>query len=100
MRKCTGKNCPMKQGYDTEQCKVVEFCGKRTESWGLSRGNLIRGMSDAQIARVLVTRSSCYCRDNKVCHEILDGPEGIPIEKCIVCAIDWLRDGDDGTLDV
>lgn len=88
----------MKQGYDPEQCKVVEVCDKRTPP--VSRGDWIRVMSNAQLARVLATKSDCYCRNTEECDQMMDEYGGVPIEKCICCAIDWLREEDDGTLDV
>lgn len=52
MEKCTGKNCPMRMGYDFENCAATEKCPFRT--WPMTISDRIRSMTDAELAGVLL----------------------------------------------
>ena len=47
MKKCTGKNCPMRVGYDYENCSATEKCPFRT--WPATISDRIRNMTDNEL---------------------------------------------------
>ena len=56
-----------------------------------SNGDRIRTMSDEELARMLHEQSDSYCKNLPECGYLLDTPNGIPAEKCIGCALEWLE---------
>ena len=52
MKKCTGENCPMRVGYDFENCPATEKCPFCT--WPMTISDRIRNMSDNELAGILL----------------------------------------------
>ena len=52
----------------------------------------LRSMSDEELAQMLNNGlDSKYCTNDPTCGDLLDTDGGIPEEKCIACALRWLR---------
>lgn len=52
----------------------------------------IRTMSDEKLAQALYNGLDArFCKNLPECEKLLDSDDGIPEEKCIVCALEWLR---------
>ena len=59
----------------------------------MSRADLIRAMSDEELAAALYHfGDSPFCRNLQECEEMLDQDIEIPDEKCIGCALRWLQE--------
>lgn len=52
MKKCTGKNCPMRVGFDFENCSATEKCPFHT--WPITISDRIRNMTDKELAGILL----------------------------------------------
>lgn len=52
----------------------------------------IRAMSNDELARALYNGLDArFCKNLPECEKLLDSDDGIPEEKCIGCALAWLR---------
>lgn len=52
----------------------------------------IRTMSDEKLAQALYNGLDArFCKNLPECEKLLDSDDGIPEEKCIGCALTWLR---------
>ena len=56
-----------------------------------SNGDVIRQLSDEELAVLVYKLSDCWCQNLPECKEALDSLNEIPEEKCLACALAWLR---------
>lgn len=73
--------------------KVTSYCMESPcEYQELSNADRIRAMSDEELANVMYDGINIeYCSNAPECNKMLDEPNGIPKEKCIGCALKWLK---------
>lgn len=57
----------------------------------MTRAEKIRGMTDEELAQLVMNGSDKFCRNKAACHIMLDKGE-IPDEWCLRCALRWLRE--------
>lgn len=84
-----------------EKCKYAESCGYEFcpceecidfEAKVMTNADRIRAMSDEELARALYNGIEAhFCKNLPECEKMLDSDEEIPEEKCIGCALAWLR---------
>ena len=67
------------------QAHIVE------EEYPVTKAELIRSMSDDDLAAYLADHYDALCQNKPECVALLDTDEGIPEEKCVACALEWLR---------
>lgn len=65
--------------------------GEKYEAQIITNADRIRTMSDEELARMLHEQRDSYCKNLPECGYLLDTPNGIPAEKCIDCALEWLK---------
>ena len=59
----------------------------------MTRAERIRAMSDEELAAAIYHFGDVpFCRNLPECKEMLDQDVEIPDEKCIACALRWLRE--------
>ncbi|MBO5953465.1 MAG: hypothetical protein J6Q53_05035 [Oscillospiraceae bacterium] len=59
----------------------------------MTRADRIRAMSDEELARyVYQVGDAPFCQNLEECKTMLDSDIEIPDEKCIACALRWLRE--------
>ena len=55
----------------------------------------IRSMSDEELAKIIAAEPMAeripFCKNLPQCEIDLEQPDGIPQERCVQCALDWLR---------
>lgn len=73
MIECTGINCPMQVGsVNPADCKAAESCQYATRP--VTRADLIRAMTDEELANTLSQFAYCYeCPASKDCESTNDG---------------------------
>ena len=57
----------------------------------VTNADRIRAMSDEQLAEYWANNYDNFCQNKPECGELLDTDAGIPEEKCVACALAWLR---------
>ena len=57
----------------------------------ITNADRIRAMSDEELAAYLADNYDTFCQNKPECWALLDTDKGIPEEKCVVCALEWLR---------
>lgn len=67
------------------QAHIVE------EEYIFTKADLIRSMSDEDLAAYFADHYDAFCQNKPECGALLDTDEGIPEEKCVACALEWLR---------
>ena len=67
------------------QAHIVE------EEYILTKADQIRSMSDEEMVAYLADNYDAFCQNKPECGALLDADEGIPEEKCVACALEWLR---------
>lgn len=97
------ENCSNKSDFKAPACRTCMVSYYDGEQLGLpsnfkpkpkTNADRIRAMSDEELAKLLYDPdglSDIYCQDLPECGELLDTEDGIPEEKCIACALRWLR---------
>lgn len=58
----------------------------------MSRADLIRAMSDEELAAYWSDHYDDFCPNLPECGEMLNQDQEIPAEKCIGCALRWLQE--------
>lgn len=75
---------------DKEQMqRVIDEHNKSQKT--VTNADRIRAMSDEELAAYLADNYDGFCQNKPECGALIDTDEGIPEEKCVVCALEWLR---------
>ena len=70
------------------RCHALVNCENKI----VTNADRLRAMTDEELAKTLYNGLDVkYCTNDPVCGELLDTEDGIPEEKCIGCALRWLR---------
>lgn len=82
----SGDQCMEHLISDTPSCK------SRIATTNADR---IRSMGDEELAKIITAEpmAECiqFCKNLPRCDIDLEQPDGIPQERCVQCALDWLR---------
>lgn len=95
------ENCSNKSDFKAPACRTCMVSYYDGEQLGLpsnfkpkpkTNADRLRSMSDEELAKALNNGFDVkYCTNDPACGELLDTEDGIPEEKCIACALRWLR---------
>lgn len=100
---CEALVCPRcGRRLDADPVKPIEFEGDKNDHIGdvtdmmpLTNADRIRAMSDEDLAKIIVAEDVAekipFCKNLPQCDVDLETQDGIPQERCIQCALDWLR---------
>lgn len=78
------------KGYKAGKVDAAHCPVDRTRS--ITNADRLRSMTDEELARVLYNGIDAeYCSNDPTCGAMLDESGGVPEERCIACALKWLR---------
>ena len=81
--------------YDYQRRTAIDYAMSVLENIKqkpMTNADRIRAMSDEELAQALYNGLDAeYCTNDPVCADLFDSDDGIPEEKCIACALRWLR---------
>ena len=78
-------------------CEGFDNCTECWDEWAernppMTNADRIRAMTDEELAKILYYGFDYrYCSNDPACFALLDTEGGVPEEKCIGCALRWLK---------
>lgn len=74
------------------ECMEEELRGRLREVAPMTNADRIRAMSDEEMAGILVRMDGgVFCENLPRCEDDLNNDRDIPDERCMECALRWLR---------